>query len=125
MTKASAIHSFWSSFGLNAYEENAVPTGDDAPEFPYITYELATDDLGNDTAMTASVWYRSTSWVEANAKAEEIGRRIGFGGTLLPCDGGRIWIMRGVPFAQPRGDESDDRIRRKIINITASFLTNI
>ncbi|MBQ7932582.1 MAG: hypothetical protein IJ334_16420, partial [Clostridia bacterium] len=118
MTKAGAIHSFWSSFGLNAYEENAVPTGDDAPEFPYITYELMMDDLGNDTAMTASVWYRSTSWVEANAKAEEIGRRIRFGGILRHCDGGRIWIMRGVPFAQSMGDESDDRIRRKIINIT-------
>lgn len=122
MTKAGAIHLFWSSFGLTAYEENAVPVG---VEFPYITYELVTDDLGNDTAMTASVWYRSTSWVEANAKAEEIGRGIGYGGVMLSCDGGRIWMRRDVPFAQSMGDESDDRIRRKIIRVTASFLTNI
>lgn len=124
MTKAAAMQSFWASFGLTAYEENAVPSGDDAPEFPYITYELVTDDLGESTLMTASVWYRSSSWVDANAKAEEIGRYIGYRGVFLPCDGGRIWIMRARPFAQSMGDANDGMIKRKIINIEAMFLTN-
>ena len=44
MTKAEALHSFYSSFGLTAYEENSVP--DDA-EFPYITYNITTDSFVN------------------------------------------------------------------------------
>lgn len=125
MTKAAAMHAFWASFELTAFEESSVPSGDDAPGFPYITYELVTDDLGESTAMTASVWYRSTSWVDANAKVEEIGRRIGYSGVLLDCDGGRIRIGRGTPFSQSLGDPEDDMIRRKSINITAMFLTNL
>lgn len=125
MTKAAAIQEFWGSFGLAAFEENAVPTGDDAPEFPYITYELVTDDLGNVTAMTASLWYRGTSWVPANAKADEVGARLGYAGVRLACDGGRIWLRRGTPFAQPMGDPSDDMIRRKVLSVDAMFLTMI
>lgn len=123
MTKEAALHAFYSSFGLKAYEENAVPTGDDAPDFPYLTYSVSSDSIGTDVALTASLWYRGTSWVQANAKAEEISRRIGRGGKILPCDGGAIWLRRGTPFAQSMGDESDDQIKRKYINITAEFLT--
>ena len=123
MTKAAAIYNFWSSFGLRAFDENAVPTGDDAPEYPYITYELITDSLGNPVAMTASLWYRGSSWTAPNAKAEEIGAYIGRGGIILSCDGGGIWINRGTPFAQSMRDDNDDLIRRKIINIQAEYLT--
>ena len=123
MTKAAVIYNFWSSFGLQAFDENAVPTGDDAPEYPYITYELITDSLGNPVAMTASLWYRTSSWTAPNAKAEEIGAYIGRGGIVLSCDGGGIWINRGTPFAQSMRDDNDDLIRRKIINIRAEYLT--
>ena len=61
MTKASALYNFWSGFGLTAYEENTVPT---EAEFPYITYQVVTDSFGAEVALTASVWYRDTSWVE-------------------------------------------------------------
>lgn len=124
MTKAAAIHAFWSGFGLPAYEENSVPTGDHAPAFPYITYELITDDFGGETAMTASVWYRSPSWLEINAKADEIGNGIGYAGKTIHVDGGYIWITRGTPFARSSGDPDDDLIKRKIINITAAFYTH-
>jgi hypothetical protein len=123
MTKAAAIYNFWSSFGLTAYEENAVPTGDDAPNFPYITYQFVTDSFENEVLMTASLWYRSTSWAQANAKAEEISRYIGIGGTIFKCDGGRVWVKRGIPFAQRMGDETDSLIKRIYINITAEFFT--
>ena len=123
MTKAAAIYNFWLSFGLQAFDENAVPTGDDAPEYPYITYELITDSLGNPVAMTGSLWYRGSSWTAPNAKAEEIGAYIGRGGIVLSCDGGGIWINRGTPFAQSMRDDNDDLIRRKIINIQAEYLT--
>ena len=122
-TKAATIYEFWNSFEMLAYEENSVPTGEDAPEFPYITYQLVTDSLGNEIAMMASLWYRGTSWVEANAKTEEISQRIGRKGAVLDCNGGKVWIKRGTPFAQNMGDESDNLIKRKYLNITAEYLT--
>lgn len=125
MTKAAALYAFWSGFGLTAYEETSVPTGQDAPAFPYITYQVVTDGFGGDVALTASVWYRSESWLEANAKAEEIGAYIGRGGRVIPCDGGAIWLKRGQPFAQSMSDDADNMIRRKYINITAEFLTAV
>lgn len=122
-TKAATIYEFWNSFNLTAHEENSVPTGEDAPKFPYITYQLVTDSLGNEVAMSASLWYRGTSWVEANAKTEEISQRIGRKGAVLDCNGGKVWIKRSTPFAQNMGDESDNLIKRKYLNITAEYLT--
>ena len=122
-TKAATIYEFWNSFEMPGYEENTVPTGEDAPKFPYITYQLVTDSFGNEVAMTASLWYRDTSWVEANAKTEEISQRIGRKGIVLDCNGGKVWLKRGTPFAQNMGDESDNLIKRKYLNITAEYLT--
>ena len=121
MTKAAAIYQFWSGFGLTAYEENTVPT--DAV-FPYITYQLVTDSFDREVAATASLWYRSESWTAINAKTEEISQKISRGGKIISCDGGAIWLKRGQPFAQNMGDESDDLIKRKYINITAEFMTS-
>ena len=120
MTKAAAIYQFWSGFGLTAYEENTVP--EDAA-FPYVTYQLVTDSFDREVAATASLWYRGESWTAINAKTEEIAQHIGLGGKIIKCDGGRIWIKRGQPFAQNMGDESDALIKRKYLNITAEFMT--
>ena len=120
MTKAAAIYQFWNSFGLTAYEENTVPT--DAA-FPYITYQLVTDSFDREIPLTASLWYRSESWTDINAKTEEISQKISRGGKIIACDGGAIWLKRGQPFAQNMGDESDDLIKRKYLNITAEYLT--
>ena len=120
MTKAAAIYQFWNSFGLTAYEENSVP--DDA-DFPYITYQLVTDSFGREIPLTASIWYRSESWTAINAKTEEISQKISRGGKIISCDGGAIWLKRGQPFSQNMGDESDDLIKRKYLNVTAEFIT--
>ena len=120
MTKAAAIYQFWSSFGLTAYEENTVPTN---ATFPYVTYQLVTDSFDREVAATASLWYRGESWTAINAKTEEIAQYIGLGGKIIKCDGGRIWIKRGQPFAQNMGDESDDLIKRKYLNLTFEFFT--
>ena len=120
MTKAAAIYQFWSGFGLTAYEENTVPT--DAT-FPYITYQLVTDSIDREIPLTASMWYRSESWTAINAKTEEISQKISRGGKIISCDGGAIWLKRGQPFAQNMGDESDNLIKRKYLNITAEFMT--
>ena len=120
MTKAAAIYQFWSSFGLTAYEENTVPT--DAA-FPYITYQLVTDSFDREIPLTASLWYRSEIWTAINDKTEEISQKISRGGKIIPCDGGAIWLKRGQPFAQNMGDESDNLIKRKYLNITAEFMS--
>lgn len=120
MTKAAAIYQFWNSFGLTAYEENTVPT--DAA-FPYITYQLVTDSFDREIPLSASLWYRGESWTAINSKTEEISQKISRGGKIISCDGGAIWLKRGQPFAQNMGDESDDLIKRKYINITAEFMT--
>ena len=120
MTKAAAIYQFWSGFGITAYEENTVPTDAD---FPYLTYQLVTDSFDRDVVSTASLWYRSESWKAINAKTEEISQKISRGGKIISCDGGAIWLKRGQPFAQNMGDESDDLIKRKYLNITAEFMT--
>lgn len=121
MTKEAAIFQFWGQF-LPAYEENTVPTGEDAPKFPYITYQVVTDNFDSEVPMTASVWDESMSWSNINNIVSDISETIG-DGLFISCDGGKIWIKKGTPFAQNMGDESNDKIRRKYLNITAEFLT--
>ncbi len=126
MTKAEAIYKFWSQFGLPAYEENSVYSFDEKPEFPYLTYELNTDGLSEyATPLSCSLWYRSSSLVQINAKAEEISKKIGLFGTKpMKCDDGYLEFKRGgPPFCQSMGDSSDDMIKRKFFNILAYFYT--
>lgn len=122
MDKFQAIHSFWSSFGLQAYDENTVPDGDDKPSFPYITYDAVTGALGDYVGMSASLWDYGTSWSRITAKMTEIQSYIGRGGTMVPTDGGALWITQGSPFAQRMSDDND-MIRRILINISAEYIT--
>ena len=124
MTKASALYNFFSSFDIEAYEETLVPTGEEAPKFPYLSFQLVTDSFDNEVLIPVSLWYRSeASLLALNSKTEEISQKIGRGGVFLDCDGGKIWIKRGSPFAQTMSDPEDNTIKRKYINITAEFLT--
>ena len=120
MTKAAAIYQFWNSFGLTAYEEKSVP--DDAA-FPYITYQLVTDSFDREIPLTASPRYRRARWTAIHANTDAISQKISRGGKIISCDDGAIWLKRGQPFAQNMGDESDDLIKRKYLNITAEFMT--
>lgn len=122
--KEQALQTFWSSFGIAAYDESTVPTGSNAPAFPYITYNVVTDSLyGNSVAMTASVWDRSSSWQFVTDKSHQISAEIGVGGKSISVDGGYMWIKRGTPFAQRMADDSDDMVRRIYMNISVDFLT--
>ena len=124
MTKAAAYQAFWAGFGIPAYEENAVPDGDNAPGFPRLTYEYGTDAFSEYAlSLTVSLWYRSPSWVDINAKAEEISAAIGRGGVQVPCDGGTFWVTRGSPWALSMGDENDDMIKRKVFNVSVRWNT--
>ena len=123
MDKSQALHSFWSSFGLSAYDEASIPTGDDAPQFPYITYTVATDALGASIPLVASLWYKSTSWREISLKAEEIAQAIEYMERPIPLDNGYLWIVRGNPFAQRMTEPDDNTIRRILLNIVVEYLT--
>ena len=121
MTKGEAIQKFWESFGLTAYDETSVP--DDAP-FPYITYSVKTDSLDNLVMVNVSLWYRSYSWKEISEKTEEIARAIvKMNPPSVKIDGGRLYITKGVPFAQRMREDSDDAIRRMLLNVNYEFLT--
>ena len=122
MDKFQAIHSFWSSFGIPAYDENTVPTGGEKPAMPYITYDASISNFGTPVAMSGSLWYYGSSWSQITSKMAEIEARLGRGGQIIPMDGGAIWIKQGTPFAQ-RMMDSNDMIRRIYINISAEYIT--
>ena len=121
MTKAQALYSFWSGFGLAAYDEQTVP---DEAVLPYITYETITDSLGNQLPLTASLWYRSNSWETISLKAQQIAAYLGEGGVVIGYEEGALWITRGSSFAQRIEDPNDNSIRRIHININAEYLGN-
>lgn len=119
MNKAQAFHSFWSSFGLKAYDATSVP--DDTP-MPYITYELATDSFGEQLSLTASLWYRSSSWADVQQKEMEIAEYIGRGGKMVTYDDGAFWIRRGTPWAIRLVGEGDEYVKLMSLNIEVEFI---
>ena len=120
--KTQALYNFFSGFELPAYEENAVPTGANAPTLPYITYATATSGFDDNVQISASLWYKGYSWEGADRKAAEINAALAHGGKMIPYTGGALWIRRGTPFAQHMADENDT-IRRIYLNLTAEYLS--
>lgn len=128
MTKAAALYSFFSGFGIPAYEENTVHDMANkglAPDYPYLTYEVKTDFFGeSDVFTTFSLWYRSETWTAINAKSAEISAAIGRIGKFVDFDGGSILIMRSQPWAQNMGDDSDDLVKRIAHNLKLRYYSN-
>ena len=122
MNKWQAQQEFWSSFGLNAYDQNTVP---ESAQMPYITYEAVSASIGNTQTITASLWYRSRSWSEISVKANEIEQKIYNMPPSVAIEGGRykVRLPSDMPFAQ-RMDEPDDAdVRRIVLNVEWEFLT--
>lgn len=122
MDKSQAIHNFWSSFGLTAYDENTVP--DDAI-MPYITYNVPTGaDINSMVILNARLWYYGPSWREISQKSEEIAQRIGENGhEVIKLDNGYVWLVKGNPFSQRMADDTDTMIRSIYLNVNAEYLT--
>ena len=121
MTKEAALQAFFERF-LPSYASAAVP---DDVVFPYLTYDLVTSAWEEgEVSLTVNLWYYTTSEAAPNAKTRELSQAIGRGGTLLPCDGGAIWLKRGSPWCQSLHDDADTRIKRRYINVTAEYLTD-
>jgi hypothetical protein len=125
MTKMQALYSFFSSFGIPAYEENAIYAADVVLPLPYITYSVSTASfLSGDIPISASIWYRSASWKEISEKADAVSARLSNGGVHIPCDDGFVWLKRSNgAFAQMTGDPSDKFVKRAILNISAEYFT--
>lgn len=115
--KWQALDTFWNRFNIPAYDENTVPQN---AVFPYITYEASIGDFDNNVALTASVWYRSTSWQDVSQKVNQISEYIGSGASAKYTNG-RIWITKENPFAQRMNDPSDDMIRRIVLQVKAEY----
>jgi hypothetical protein len=121
MNKTQALHKFWNSFGLNAYEEGSVP---DNAKFPYITYTNEMDSLDNICMVIGNLWYRTDSWKAIIDKSEEIARYVKeHGFVTIPFDNGYLYITGGNPFAQTMDEPGDDKIKRIFININVEYLS--
>lgn len=131
MNKSQAIHKFWNSFSIPAFDENTVPEYVDDGNGnqiklmpPYITYNVSLDELDHPVSMSASIWYRDPSWASVTEKSIEISDKLKNGGETIPLDEGYLWIVKGHPFMQRMDDPNDDMIRRIYINIMAEYLSH-
>lgn len=132
MNKQQAYNAFWGTFGVLAFEENSVPddrvidelikSGAAAAKYPYITYQVLTDDINAPVFPTASIWDKSSSWERSDLLANTISGYIQRMNTLQLTNG-RMFITKGSPFAQHMGDESDATIKRIVLNLSVEFLT--
>ena len=119
MDKIQALHDFWSSFDLPAYDEGDVP--DDA-NMPYITYSVSTDEFDRPVMLSASLWYYSSSWAAITQMAALIAETISKGGIMISYEHGAFWLRKGSPWSVRVPDPSDDMIRHISLNIEAEFL---
>ena len=126
--KTQALYGFWSGFRIPAIDEQS--SYDTATmeqlgiTYPYITFESAVGEFGEEITLGADLYYRSSTWAEIESKAAEIADAIGYAGTLVPYDGGgAIWIKRGNPIYRRMGADNAFDIRRIHFDVTAAFLS--
>lgn len=121
MTKEQALHNFFNQFDIIGYRNTSVP---DDVIFPYLTYDAPISSFEEDpVSITLNLYFYTDSEAIPDAKAEEIRQRIGGGGVLLNCEGGKIWLKHGSPWCQSLVDATNSNIKRRYINITAEYLT--
>lgn len=120
MTKDKALYAWFSQF-MTAYPSSSVP---EKAALPYLTYDLITGSIDSgEIGLTVKLWYYTESEAVPNKKAQEIADAIGYGGNIIPCDGGLVWIKRGSPWCQSISDGTDNKLKQRYLNITAEYLT--
>lgn len=124
---AQAVHDFFNSFGLSAFDENTVPDYGD-PRLPenYITYNFSVPQtFGDSVILQASLWYTHTdSWNEIDAKMEFIRNVVGMRGCVLDVENGKLRIKRGSPFAQRMNDDEPHTRRYYLVFEGEYYLNN-
>lgn len=134
MDKWQAQQEFWSSFGLPAYDELTVPdeVWDETLKkmvkvrMPYLTHEAVSGNLGAQTTVSASLWYRSNSWAEISQKADQIARQIYEDPRpAIPVDGGfmKIRLPNGTMHSDRMEEPNDRQVRRIRFTVEIEFLT--
>lgn len=119
MDKYEALYSFYSSFGIPAYEENSV---DENAVMPYITYEVLTSSFDNDSvSISCQIFSKSKDLIELDKITDKISKAL-TGGITLKCKDGYVVLYRGTPFAQNRAT-GDTSVKCKYINISADYIT--
>jgi hypothetical protein len=121
MTEIAAIMNYFSQFATT-YASDNVPTN---AQYPYLTVEprIAFFDDG-DVPVQVQLWHRTDSDAAVNKIVRDIGRDIGYGGMPVPCDGGWVWIKKGSPFCVPVTIETDEAIKRRLINVSIEYMTD-
>lgn len=101
---AATLHRFYSSFGVRAWTEEAVPaTEDDGTELrpPYITYTLRIPPWSGTATHQVRVWTRSESNEEVLGITGRVLEAIGEGVTLEAVGGkGVVTLDPGEPLCQ-------------------------
>lgn len=115
----TALYTFFSGFGLDAYPENTVP---DEAQLPYITYQITVPEWESPVSMYARVWYRSASFAGISAKVDEIDEAIG-PGAVIPFEDGAIWIYKGAPFAQYMPMDGDPDLKCMYLSMSVQAIT--
>ena len=119
MNKYEAQHSYWSKFGLTAYNELTIPESQRG-NYPYLTYQTVNGSLDGRMTASASVYYRSTSWKEITDKITEMTPKIN---DEVKVDGGRMLVRKPAQnFAQQMSDP-DPAVRRMVLTVEVEFLT--
>ena len=97
MTKNKALFAWFNEF-MPFYRASSVP---DDVIMPYGTYEYTESafDAG-EVGLTVNLFFRTESEAVPDEAAQNLSKRIGYGGVTIPCDEGYIWLKRGSPFCQ-------------------------
>lgn len=123
MNKWNVQQTYWSGFGMMAYNEQTVPK--EATDIlnsggMYLTYQPVNGSLNGPMLASASIYHRSTSWTPIMQKTMEIEPLID---RQIKIDGGAIKIRKPESnFAQPLSDPSDNQIRRMVLTVEIEFL---
>lgn len=114
---AKALYEFFSSFGIPAFVEDAVP--DDA-RLPYITYQEREPEWRDPVSLYARVYYRSTSYVPINAKVDQIKAAFFQGGSdnciSIPTQDGAIYLSDFSAENMPM--DGDETLKCKYLTMT-------
>ena len=125
MDKWQAQQTFWESFGIPAYDEQATFTKDDLPAYPHIKYESFAGNIGQSATLSASIYYAGTSLAPVKQKASEVERYIKEREPLLlKMDDGYLWmkVPEGVPFASPLYS-GEENVQRIVLTVEAECLS--
>jgi len=120
LNKFTAQKVYWSSFGFPAYQELTVPE-DKRDQYPYITYQTASGSLNGVVNVSASIYYKGTSWAKAMEDVLEMERTID---RQIFIDGGIMKVRKPVSnFAQPMNEAGDKNVRRILLTVEIEFLS--